>query len=130
MKKQWKNHNINLQRLAEIIQNRYTKRDLKLKTTRLKNGYQIRIVITQLRTPAIMDIIIKGKPNDFAIETKATEYEDEAVKLGLYTQIFGGGNLILGNIKAREAAEKLENEFWATIEEIIAQLTNPNQELQ
>lgn len=130
MKKQWKNHNIDLQRLTEIIENHYKKRSLKLKTTKLKNGYQIRIVITQLRTPAIMDIIIKGKPNDFTLETKATEYEDEAVKLGLYTQIFGGGNLILGNIKAREAEEKLENEFWTTIEETIARLTKPNPQLQ
>jgi hypothetical protein len=125
MKKQWKNHNVNLQRLAETIQNQYQKRNLKLKTTNLKNGYKIRLILTSIRNPAMMDITIKGTPNDFTIETKAAEYEDEAVKIGLFTQIFGGGNLILGNIKAREEEEKLENEFWTKIEETIAPLTNP-----
>jgi len=124
MKKQWKNHNINLQQLAETLQNHYTKRNIKTKTLTLKNGIQIRAVITGLRAQtAIMDITIRGTPNNFTIETKATEYEDEAVKLGLSTTIFGGGNLILGNIKAREELEKLENEFWTTIEETIASLT-------
>jgi hypothetical protein len=110
---------------VETIQNRYLKRNIKIKTTNLKDGYRIRLILTvTIRNPAIMDIIVKGTPNDFTIETKATEYEDTAVKIGLYTQIFGGGNLILGNIKAREELEKLENEFWTTIEETIATLTN------
>jgi hypothetical protein len=125
MKKQWTNHNINLQHLSEVIENRYAKKNFKIKTTTFEKGCQIRIVNTELRSQAaIMDIIIKGIPNNLTIETKATEYEDEAVKLGLSTSIFGGGNLILGNIKAREELEKLEQEFWATIEETIATLTN------
>ena len=124
MRKQWKNHDIDLKRLAEAIQNQYKGRNLILKTTDLKNGYKIRIVLRIIRNPPIMDITVKGNPNDFTIETKAAEYEDEALKIGLFTQIFGGGNLILGNIKAREEEEKLENEFWTKIEEIIATLTN------
>jgi hypothetical protein len=96
-----------------------------MKTTPFENGCQIRIVDTELRSQAaIMDIIIRGTPNKFTVETKATEYEDDAVKLGLSTSIFGGGNLILGSIKAREKLEKLEQEFWKIIEETIAALTN------
>lgn len=125
MKKQWTHHNIDLQRLSKAIENRYAKKNLKIKTTPFENGYQIRIVDTELRAQAaIMDIIIRGTRDNFTVETKATEYEDDAVKLGLSTSIFGGGNLILGNIKAREKLEKLEQEFWMIIEETIAALTN------
>ena len=125
MKKQWKNHNINLQHLAQTIQDHYTEKNIKTRTFTQKNGYQIFIILTKLRTPTMMAITLLGTPNNFTIETKATEYEDEAVKLGLSTTIFGGGSLIPGNIKAREELEKLEQEFWTTIEETIATLTNP-----
>ncbi len=127
MQKQWKNDNIDLKRLAEAVQNQYTRRNLTMKTTNLKNGYRIRIILKTIRNPPVMDIHITGTPNDFTIETKAAEYEDEAVKIGLFTQIFGGGNLILGNIKAREEEQKLENEFWTKIEETIAALTKTSQ---
>lgn len=125
MKKQWTHHNIDLHRLSKIIENRYAKKNFKIKTTTFENGYQIRIVDTGLRSQAaIMDIIIRGAPDNFTVETKGMEYEDDSVKLGLSTSIFGGGNLILGSIKAREKLEKLEQEFWMMIEETIAALTS------
>jgi hypothetical protein len=125
MKKQWKNLNINPQRLAETIQNQYTRKSLRTKLNPLKKGWQIYIIIKQSGTPALMSIAITGKPNNFTIETKATEEEDEAIKIGLSTQIFGGGSIfLLSSLKAREQLEKLEQEFWTTIEETIAKLKN------
>jgi hypothetical protein len=71
-----------------------------------------------------MSIIVRGTPDDFTIETRATEKEDRAVKVGLMTSIFGGGSIVLGNIRAREQMERMEREFWGTIEETVAVLTN------
>jgi hypothetical protein len=71
-----------------------------------------------------MSVIIRGTPDDFTIETTATEDEDRAVKVGLMTSIFGGGSLVLRNIKAREQMEKMEREFWGTIEETVRSLTS------
>lgn len=119
MEKQWKNLNVDLDRLAWTIENYYSHRNVKVKETVLKDGYSIRVILTELRVPGVMSIALRGKPDDFTIETKSTEYEDDAVKVGLMTTIFGGGSLVLGNIKSREELEKLEREFWAKIEEMI-----------
>jgi len=125
MQKQWRNHNVNLKLLAQTIQNTYAqKRGLKTKTQTTKNNWQIKIIFTDPRTPGTMNINITGTPNDFTIETKATEIEDETVKIGLATSLFGGGYIIYSSVKTREELEKLEREFWATIEETIAKHAN------
>jgi len=124
MKKQWKNHNINLQQLTEKIQNHYTQKGLKTKTKPLPNGTRIYLILTDQKIPGIMTITINGKPNNFTIETKASEYEDDAVKIGLSTTLFGGGYLVFSSAKIREELEKQENNFWTNIEETIATLTN------
>jgi hypothetical protein len=124
MEKQWKSLNINLLRLAQTIEERYSRRNLKVKETALRDGYSIRVALAKLRAQGVMSIIIRGAPDDFTIETRATEHEDSVIKVGLMTTIFGGGSLILGNIKSREELEKLEREFWGTIEETIRSLTS------
>jgi hypothetical protein len=124
VEKQWKGHNVDLQRLAQTIENYYSRRNLKAKVTAFRNGYSIRVVVMGLRTQRVMSIIIRGAPDDFTIETRATESEDNTLKLGLLTTVFGGGSLVLGSVKAREELEKLEREFWRTIEETIGSLSN------
>jgi hypothetical protein len=125
MEKRWQNHGVNLQQLAQTIKNHYLRRNLKVKETALKDGCSIRIIYTDLRVLGAMSITIRGVPDDFTIETKATEDKDSAVKVGLMTTIFGGGSIVLASIKAREHMEKMEREFWGTIEETISLLTNP-----
>jgi hypothetical protein len=127
MEKRWKNLRVDLRRLAQTIESSFSRRNLKVETTSLGDGYSIRVVLTALRARGVMDIIIRGTPDDFAIETRATEHEDKAIKLGLLTTPFGGGSLLLGSIKAREQLEKLEHEFWSKIEETIISLTSPRE---
>jgi len=124
MEKQWKNLNVNLRQLAKTVEERYSRRNCKVEETALKGGYSIRVILAGLRTPGVMSIVIRGTPDDFMIETRGTEQEDDAIKVGLMTTIFGGGSLILRNLKSREELEKLEREFWGTIEETIRSLTN------
>jgi hypothetical protein len=125
MEKRWQNLGVNLQRLAQTIENYYLRRNLRVKNNSMKDGYSIRIVNTDLRVLGAMSVIIRGVPDDFTIETRATEDKDSAVKVGLMTTIFGGGSIILGSIKAREQMEKMEREFWGMIEETISSLATP-----
>ncbi|MEM2102506.1 MAG: hypothetical protein QXM22_03220 [Candidatus Bathyarchaeia archaeon] len=125
MQKQWQNLNVNLKLLAQTIQNIYVKkRGLKTKTQTTKNKWQIKIALTDPRTPGTMNIYINGTPNNFTIETKATEIEEDTMKIGLATSLFGGGYILYSSVKTREELEKLETEFWTTIEETIAKLVN------
>jgi hypothetical protein len=124
MEKEWKNLGVDLQRLAHTIEGHYSRRNMKVKTTALENGYLIRVIVTELRGPYAMSITVHGTPDDFTIETRATEDQDKAVKLGLMTTILGGGSLVLRNIRAREQTEKMEQEFWSTIEETIRSVTS------
>jgi len=124
VEKRWQNHGVNLQRLAQSVENYYSRRKIKVKETVLEDGYSIRVVPTGLRTAGVMCITIRGTPDDFTIETRATEDEDRAVKVGLMTTIFGGGIMVLRNTKTREQMEKMEREFWSAIEETIGSLIN------
>ena len=125
MQKQWRNHNVNLKFLAQTIQNNYAqKRGLETKTQTTQNNWQIKVIFTDPRKPGTMNINITGTPNNFTVETRATEIEDETVKIGLATSLFGGGYIVYSSVKTREELEKLEKEFWATIEETIAKHTN------
>ena len=124
MDKQWKNLGVDLQRLARTIESYYSPRNLKTEMTPLEDGYLIRVIVAELRAPCAMSITVRGAPNDFTVETRATENQDRAVKVGLMTTILGGGSLVLRNIKAREQMEKMEREFWSTIEEMIRSITN------
>ena len=119
MEKQWKNLSVNLRQLARTIEERYSRRNLEVKETALEDGYSIRVILSKLRASGVMSIVIRGTPNDFMIETRATEDKDSAIKVGLMTTIIGGGSIVLGNIKSREELEKLEREFWGTIEETV-----------
>lgn len=129
MEKRWQNHGVNLQRLAQTVKNYYLRRNLKVKETVLEDGYSIGVILTGLRVSGVMSITIRGTPDDFTIETRATEEEDKAVKVGLMTSIFGGGSLVLRHVKVREQMEKMEREFWSTIEETIRSLTNSGESL-
>lgn len=122
MEKQWKNLGVNLRQLAQTIEVRYSRRNFKVNETALEDGYSIRLTLAELRAPGVMSIVIRGTPDDFMVETRATESEDDAIKAGLLTTIIGGGSFILRNIKSREEMEKLEREFWSTIEETIRSL--------
>lgn len=128
MEKRWQNHGVNLQQLAQAIKNYYLRRNFKVKETVLEKEYSMDIILTG-QVSSVMGINIRGTTDDFTIETKANKEEDRAVKVGLMTSIFGGGSLILRNIKVREQMEKMENEFWSTIEETIRSLTNSKESL-
>ena len=129
MEKRWQNHGVNLKQLTQTVKNHYLQKNLKVNETVLEDGYSMGIIVTEIRGSSIMRIIIRGTPDDFTIETKATEEEDRAVRVGLMTTIFGGGSLVLRNIKVREQMEKMEREFWSMIEEIVRSLTNSRERL-
>jgi hypothetical protein len=69
-----------------------------------------------------MTVRIFGNPNDFGVEIIASERTRRFIKLGLLTQMFGGGYLVVRGLKAKEALEKLEKEFWIYMEEKVAEL--------
>ena len=124
MEKRWQDHNVNLRLLAQMVKNYFVQRNLKIEETVLEDGYSVSVIIPQLRASGVMRVIIRGRREDFTVETRATEDQDKAIRVGLMTSIFGGGSLVLRNIKVREQMEKMEREFWGTIEEMVRSLTS------
>jgi len=107
-----------------MVKNYFVQRNLKIEETVLEDGYSVSVIIPQLRASGVMRVIIRGRREDFTVETRATEDQDKAIRVGLMTSIFGGGSLVLRNIKVREQMEKMEREFWGTIEEMVRSLTS------
>ncbi len=64
-------------------------------------------------------VSVSGDPHDFRLRFTVGARSDVYVKIGLLTQLFGGGIFFLRGAKSQEAEEELERSFWTYIEEKI-----------
>jgi len=71
-----------------------------------------------------IEVVILGNPNDFTIDLIASEGMFSSMKFGLLTTMFGGGNILLRNMRSREILDKLEKEFWVYAEETVGNLVD------
>jgi len=120
---QWTGKNVDLALLSECIEDFFKDRGYSTEKDESEGGYtilwapQYAGIMRQAMTARVF-----GNPNDFVVEIIASERTRDSIRLGLLTQLFGGGYLVLRGLRAKEALEKLEKEFWAYVEEKIAHL--------
>jgi len=125
MQKRWTGKNVDLDLLSEYIEEFFTDKGLKAKTTVSQGKRTILWVPQNVRWPAnkAMTVNIVGDSNDFTIELTATEQTLRSIKLGLLMKPLGGGYFALRGLRLREALEKIEREFWVYVEDKVAHLT-------
>lgn len=123
LKYQWFGKNVDLNLLTESV-----KSFLKAKkfTVRQHNALELNHVIGtycsadgEVRTVVVK---ISGTPKDFTVElTVAVEYQS-ILKLSSFFTFFGGGALMLKELRSVEYYQKLEEKFWAYVERQVSQL--------
>ena len=64
------------------------------------------------------------------VEIVASERTRGSIRLGMLAQLFGGGYLVVRGLRAKEALEKLEREFWVYVEEKVAHLAGSAEHTQ
>jgi len=123
MQRRWTEKNVNLALLSECVEDFFKDRGFSTEKDELAGGYTIRWAPPRVRNMRdAMTAKILGNPNDFVVEIVASERAWGSIRLGILTKMFGGGYLVLRSLRAKEALEKLEREFWAYVEEKAAHL--------
>ncbi len=73
-----------------------------------------------------LKVNIRGEPNDFKVEfmpTTKTQGFSLTMLVGYVTALFGGGTLLLRDIKLQEAITRLEKVFWQEVDIDVADLS-------
>ena len=124
MQKQWIGKNVDLKLLSECVESFFKDKDFRTKKDASDGKYTILWTSQRVRSMrGAMTASVFGNSDDFIVEIVASERTRGSIRLGLLTSAFGGGYLALRGLKAKEALEKLEKEFWIHIEEKVANLT-------
>jgi len=124
MQRQWIGKNVDLKLLSECIENFF--KDKGFKTRKDESAGKYTILWTSQRVRKMRDAMtasVLGDSNDFVVEIIASERTRGSIRLGMLTSAFGGGYLAVRGLKAKEALERLEREFWVYMEEKVANLT-------
>jgi len=117
----WVGKNVDLNPLCECAEDFF--KDKGFVTKKYESRGEHTILCTPQRVKNINKTIkvrIFGEPNDFVIEFKARESTRRSIWLGMLTKSIGGGYFILRGSKLHEALEGLEKEFWAYMQDKVA----------
>jgi hypothetical protein len=129
MKDIWRGSNVDIDKLTEGIQRFFTERQFEATRGKIENGYKI-----EAETGKILDVQLKilvniyGQPNDFTVEfmtdAKRKGSLSPLMVLSYIATLIGGGAFLRGEIKQREAQDKLEKTFWEHVDRQVAELTD------
>jgi hypothetical protein len=126
MEDHWVNKNIDLSLIANRLVEFFEKR--KFVSFQENSERDHHIIVMPSRYHDILEeirVYISGQPNDFKVKFDSGSQSRALVRHGILTTVFGGGRLTLKGLKSQEELEKLENEFWVYLDEVIWSLANP-----
>jgi len=131
MQRQWTGKNVNLALLSEYVEDFFKDRGFSTEKDESAGEYTILWAPPRVRNMRdAMTAKVFGNPNDFVVEIIASERTRGSIRLGMLTQLFGGGYLVLRGLKAKETLEKIEKEFWAYVEEKVVHLAGSAEPMQ
>jgi len=117
----WLSKNISLELLARKVENFFEEKGFKARIEKKSpNEYVTFIIIPHEKRRKIVTAKIYGKPDDFFIELPAKNHSFK--NLGPLMSMFGGGFLVLKEMKDEEVFGNLENEFWTYMEKSVESL--------
>ncbi len=123
MQRRWTGKNVNLALLSDRVEDFFKDRGFSTEKEESAGEYTILWAPPRVRSMRdAMTVRILGNPNDFVVEIIASERTRGTITLGMLTKLFGGGYLVVRGLRAKEALEKIEREFWVYVEEKVAHL--------
>lgn len=130
MKRQWANKKVNLALLSGCLERFFKEKGLE---TRVVEGSleRRRISVTSPDSAVLsenIDVEIVGNLGSLSIGLEIGSGSRWTLMSSLLTLI-GGGGIVLRKLKAQEALDKLEKEFWTYVEELVAGSSETSQRL-
>jgi len=121
LKDQWCGSNVDLSLLNQRIEQFFKDNEFDVVREELGDGFRIRVSALELKAK----IRVFGRPNDFTIEfipSAKTRGFSLGMIVGYITSVFGGGSLVLRDLKLQEAFDRFENMFWEFVDRQVAEL--------
>ena len=114
----WINKNVNLELLAQEVEDFFKEKGFKTRYDKKnQEEYAVYTIVKQEKRQKAVTARIHGKPNDFYIEFPADNHSFST--FGSLTSMFGGGFLILKELKDKDFLRKLEDDLWVYLENIV-----------
>lgn len=121
MEYRWQNRNLNVKNVVAkterflrdrnfIISRDEGENSVKLAGVRRREKYDVRLV----------EITISWSPEELSVKFEAADHMKPILQLGSLISFWGGGSVILKELKTAEHYRKIENEFWREIEKIVS----------
>lgn len=126
MQRNWTKKNVDLALLTTRIGNFFKEKDFEAIKGEIPTGYQILAEDSPyFKIHGYVSVTIEGKPQDFAVKLDHCGNNEKRSWFSHYLlRMFGGGYLLLQQLKSEEAWTKLEKQFWTHMENVVLQLTN------
>ncbi len=125
MRDSWKGKNVNLSVLSERIACFFESK--KFATSLQRKNSEFIIVAAPQSFHGISEKIIvsiSGNPDDFSINFIGGSRSRSLILHGSFLSLIGGGFFVLKGLKSLEEIEKLEEQFWIYVDQLIWYLTN------
>jgi hypothetical protein len=125
MEDRWTNKNIDLSMIPDRLVQFFEERNFVSSQKSSEREYHITVMPSKHHDIVEeIHVYISGQPDDFKVKFDSGSHSISLVRSGILTAVFGGGRLALKGLKSQEALERLENEFWIYLDEVIWSLAN------
>lgn len=124
MQSRWIKKNINLRLLCEVLEGFFKNRGFLTNMQCSSEEYKITAVPRSVHDLCEhIDVLIRGKPDDFLVVFESGRRSRSFVKFGWLTSFLGGGWFLSKGLKSLEALEKIEEDFWRFLDDKIDSLS-------
>jgi hypothetical protein len=120
----WSGLDVDLESLSELVEVFLKKRGFRIRKSCSLNGFEISTLPNAYNElSGVISVEIVGTSNSFEVAFSAKDDGRNMMRLGLLSQLFGGGFLIRKGLNRQEAIEKLEKEFHEYLQQSVAWLS-------
>jgi len=118
----WINKNVDFEKLIETIRAFFEKRGLNIEEYHENNRWNLFVKLRH--SSRTVEVKIEGSPQNFTIEGLFLDRNQPSCKSQIFSPLFGGGLILLNEIRYRETLANLEKEFTNFLENAVINLTN------
>jgi hypothetical protein len=115
------NKNVDLEGLTKQVEDFYKGKGFEVVVERSKDAFKVVAALRVGERVRSSYVSITGNPNDFTVEFVGSQIGRFSQFLMPLITMVGGGVLVLDRLRNQEFFEKLEAEFWVSVEHAVDQ---------
>ena len=124
MKTEWLDKHVEPSRLSAPVKDFFELKGLKTKEAVIKGKHRIEVFLSETVTAPFVIVEIYGNMNRIVVDFLPWGRDERTAKNMLSSSILtilGGGILVRQDLKRKELMERVESEFWASLDKFISE---------